>query len=64
MCGTCRKLALKLAQRVALAMLPPREAKWRYEKRCTDIGDTLAGTSDAGKLNLSRQSLAMSPALV
>ncbi|BDA42087.1 probable tubulin-specific chaperone D [Coccomyxa sp. Obi] len=42
-----RKLALKLAQRVALAMLPPREAKWRYERRCTDIGDTLAGTSDA-----------------
>ena len=33
-------------------MLPPREAKWRYERRCTDIGDTLAGTSDAGKLKL------------
>ncbi|EIE22040.1 ARM repeat-containing protein, partial [Coccomyxa subellipsoidea C-169] len=42
-----RKLALKLAQRVALALLPPRVLQWRYMKRCADITDTLAGTSDA-----------------
>lgn len=46
---SCRKLALKLAQRVGLALLPPRAAAWRYVKRCSDIGDTLAGTSDAGE---------------
>lgn len=45
----CRKLALKLAQRVGLALLPPRAAAWRYVKRCSDIRDTLAGTSDAGE---------------
>lgn len=46
--ASCRKLALKLAQRIALTLLPPRIAAWRYERRCLDIENTLQDTSSAG----------------
>lgn len=44
-----RKLALKLAQRIGLALLPPRAAAWRYERRAPNLQETLAGTRDDGK---------------
>jgi hypothetical protein len=42
-----RKLAVKLAQRVGLAMLPPQLAGWRYVQAAADLGSNLAGTASA-----------------
>ena len=45
-----RKLALKLAQRIGLACLPPRLPAWRYQRRCLDIATTLGSASASGTL--------------
>lgn len=37
-----RKLAVKLAQRVGLAMLPPQLAGWRYVRAAADLSNNLA----------------------
>ena len=46
---SCRKLALKLVQRIGLTLLLPRAAAWRYQRQCLDIQSTLAGTASTGE---------------
>ena len=45
----CRKLAIKLVQRIGLTLLLPRTAAWRYQRQCLDIQHTLACTSHSGE---------------
>ena len=45
----CRKLALKLVQRIGLAFLPARPPAWRYQRTCLDIASTLGATPGPGE---------------
>ncbi len=55
-----RKLAVKLAQRMGLALLPPRSAAWAHSAAVTSLADTLqsdaaaaAAAAEAGKSSAS-----------